>query len=100
MLGIDIVEIERLREKGIDVKLTTDLMIGAFDNTYDVAVIVSSDGDLVPAIDWVRGRFKKKIEYVGFAHAPSLALVKYADFSKLLSIQDVESFLEVKAENT
>ena len=87
------------KEKGTDVKLAVDLVIGSVDNLYDTAIVVSSDTDLLPAIEYVKFK-KKKIEYVGFAHAPSLALVKYADFSKLLSIQDVESFLEVKAENT
>lgn len=45
---------ERTREKGIDVKLATDLIVGAIDNRYDSAIVVSSDADLVPAIDWVR----------------------------------------------
>jgi len=44
------------KEKGIDVKLATDLIVGAVDNKYDTAIVVSSDGDLVPAIDWVRLR--------------------------------------------
>ena len=68
-LGIDKIKVERLREKGIDVKLATDLIAGAIDNRYDVAVVVSSDGDLIPAIDWVRHRTKKQIEYVGFSIA-------------------------------
>ena len=55
-LGIRKITIERMREKGIDVKLATDLIVGAVDNKYDTAIIVSSDSDLIPAIDWVRHR--------------------------------------------
>ncbi len=66
-LGIEKIQAERMREKGIDVKIATDLIVGAIDDKYDTAILVSSDSDLVPAIDWVRNRTKKKIEYIGFS---------------------------------
>lgn len=66
-IGLETIHTERMREKGIDVKIATDLLVGAFDNKYDTAIVVSSDSDLVPAIDWVRNRMKKKIEYIGFS---------------------------------
>lgn len=65
--GIEKIHTERMREKGIDVKIATDLLVGAFDNKYDTAIVVSSDADLVPAIDWVRKRKKKRVEYIGFS---------------------------------
>lgn len=66
-IGVEKIHTERMREKGIDVKIATDLLVGAFDDKYDTAIVVSSDSDLVPAIDWVRNRKKKKIEYIGFS---------------------------------
>jgi uncharacterized LabA/DUF88 family protein len=33
----------QIREKGVDVKITVDLIVGAIDNLYDTALIVSSD---------------------------------------------------------
>ncbi|MBI5152864.1 MAG: NYN domain-containing protein [Parcubacteria group bacterium] len=66
-IGIEKIHTERMREKGIDVKIATDLLVGAFDDKYDTAILVSSDSDLVPAIDWVRNRMKKKVEYIGFS---------------------------------
>lgn len=81
------------KEKGTDVKISVDLIIGAVDNLYDTAILVSSDTDLIPAIRYVKYR-KKKIEYVGFAHAPSLGIQKYADFSMLLLPRDIERFKE------
>lgn len=39
-----------VKEKGIDVQLSVDLIRFAFNNSYDIAIIISSDGDYVPAI--------------------------------------------------
>ena len=39
------------REKGIDVLLALDVALGAVRDDYDVAVVVSGDTDLIPAID-------------------------------------------------
>ena len=81
----------RIREKGVDVKISVDLVIGAVDNIFDTAIIVSSDTDLIPAIKYAR--FKgKNIEYVGFSHFPSLGIQKNVNFSRLLSSQDIDSF--------
>jgi len=85
----------KTREKGTDVKIATDLIIGAVDNLYDTAILVSSDTDLIPAIQYIKYK-KKKIEYVGFSHAPSFGIQKHADFSRLLLPSDIEKF---KSEN-
>jgi uncharacterized LabA/DUF88 family protein len=102
-LGIKSIKIERLREKGIDVKLATDLIVGAIDNKYDTAIVVSSDGDLIPAIDWVRNRFKKKIEYIGFSIAdpkypdsptrPLLSMIPKTDIQRTLTADDLKPFI-------
>ena len=42
----------RGEEKGIDVLIALDIAMGARDDHYDVAVVASSDTDLVPAIDF------------------------------------------------
>ncbi len=81
------------KEKGTDVKIAVDLIVGAVDDLYDTAILVSSDTDLIPALIYVKYK-GKKIEYVGFAHAPSLGIQKYADLSRLLLSQDIEKFKE------
>lgn len=81
------------KEKGTDVKIAVDLIVGAVDDLYDTAILVSSDTDLIPAISYIKYK-KKKIEYVGFAHAPSLGMQKYADLSRLLLPDDIEKFKE------
>lgn len=78
-------------EKGVDVKMAVDLLVGAYEDTYDTAIIISSDTDLLPAIDKVV-ELKKKIEYVGFGHKPSFALQKHATVSRLLVKNDLLPF--------
>ena len=70
-------------EKGVDVKIAVDLLVGAYDNLYDVAIIISSDTDLIPVIQKIK-HLGKEVEYVGFAHKPSLAIQKYVNLSKLV----------------
>lgn len=41
------------REKGIDVALAVDLVTMAHDEEFDVAIVMSADYDLVPAIEHV-----------------------------------------------
>jgi len=79
------------REKGTDVKISIDLIIGAIDDYYDTAILISSDTDLIPALRYVRYK-KKKLEYVGFSHAPSFGIQKNVDFSRLLLPTDVMQF--------
>ena len=102
--GITEVRFTRNREKGIDVKIVTDLFIGAFDNKYDTAIVVSSDTDLVPAIDSIRNRFRKKVEYVGFSIAdpmdpknktsPILSMIPHTDIQRTLIESDLKDFVK------
>ncbi len=84
-------DVGKIREKGTDVKIATDLIVGAVDDIYDTAILVSSDTDLIPALQYIRYR-GKKLEYVSFSHAPSFGMQKYANFSKLLTTKEIESF--------
>lgn len=100
--GISEITLKTVREKGIDVKIATDLMAAALDNKYDVAIIVSSDTDLVPAIDWVRFRLNKQVEYVGFSIPdksgknndvrPTHSLVSRSNIQRVLVENDVRKF--------
>ena len=50
---------DRYHEKGVDVLMATDLLCGAYEDLYDTAILVSSDTDLIPAIQKVRSKGKK-----------------------------------------
>ena len=41
-------------EKGVDVKIAVDMIKLAYEDQYDIAFLVSGDGDLVDAVDLVR----------------------------------------------
>jgi len=55
------VRVIKTEEKGSDVNLATHLLMDAFDDLFDVAVVISNDSDLKEPIIQVRGRFGKKI---------------------------------------
>jgi len=82
----------RYHEKGVDVKLAVDLLVGAYDNIWDAAIIISSDSDLNPAIKQVK-YLKKNVEYIGFSHNPCYSLQKFSSLSRLLIKEDLEEFI-------
>ena len=67
-------------EKGVDIKLATDMLIHAFRGTYDVAILVSNDTDFVDAVQGVKDA-GKNVEVVLFDPNPriSAALRQVAD---------------------
>lgn len=84
----------RIREKGIDVKLSLDLVIGAIENSFDTAIVISSDTDLIPAIKYVTGSRGKQVEYIGFGKNPSIGMIKECSVSRIFSETDLEIFLD------
>ncbi|OGF23662.1 hypothetical protein A3H66_02795 [Candidatus Falkowbacteria bacterium RIFCSPLOWO2_02_FULL_45_21] len=82
----------KFHEKGVDVKIATDMLIGAYENKYDVAILISSDTDLIPVIRHINF-LKKEIEYIGFSHNPSFGLQKNVTLSRLLIKDDLAQFL-------
>ncbi len=79
-------------EKGVDVKIAVDLLVGAYENIYDTAILISSDTDLIPVIQKIK-HLGKDVEYIGFAHKPSLAMQKYANISRLIIKDELETFI-------
>ncbi|MBI3572940.1 MAG: NYN domain-containing protein [Candidatus Kerfeldbacteria bacterium] len=106
--GVSEIVYYRLREKGIDVKLATDLIIGAVDDRYDTALVISSDADLFPAMDWVRNRKHKRIEYIGFSildsspmkdHTQPLpTMIVHADIQRTFVQADIKRFIKPQAQ--
>ena len=48
--------------KGDDVNLAVDMVTNAVKGTYDTAILVSGDGDFLPAVRAVKDEFHKKVE--------------------------------------
>ncbi|MDO8555416.1 MAG: NYN domain-containing protein [bacterium] len=81
-----------IREKGVDVKLSVDLVIGAVDNMYDTAIVMSSDTDIIPAIKYIRKAKKKNVEYIGFGATPSFGMIKESSISRIFSDMNLVQF--------
>ena len=48
-------------EKGVDTRIATDMISLAWDNGYDVAALISSDGDFVPVVRFLASRGVKTV---------------------------------------
>ena len=49
------------REKGVDVRITTDIISQAWDGNYDIAILVTSDLDFLPLVEFLSARGIKVI---------------------------------------
>lgn len=82
-------------EKGVDVHIAVDMLAAAYENNCDRIILVSSDTDLEPAV--MKAKEKGKIiEYIGFSHKPSVAMVRFCSESRLLTKEDILPFVKQK----
>ena len=82
-------------EKGVDVQIAVDMLVASYENLCDRIILVSSDTDLAPAIKKAREK-RKIVEYVGFSHKPSIAMVSFCSESKLLTKADILPLVKTK----
>jgi len=66
--------------KGDDINIATDMVGLAYENAYDTAILVSGDGDFVPAIKRVQ-KIGKRVENAYFSVSFSNFLKKVSDSS-------------------
>jgi uncharacterized LabA/DUF88 family protein len=65
-------------EKMTDVNIATQLLIDAYQDRYDMAMLISGDSDLVPPMKAIHALFNKKRVFVAFPpkrHNSSVALI-------------------------
>jgi len=79
-------------EKGVDVRLAVEMIRFAREDRYDIAYLLSSDTDLVAAVEEVKS-FNKKVYYVGVAKGQSFGLTKVCDDTRLLRPEEIQPFL-------
>ncbi len=65
-------------QKGVDTLIATDMVSMAFLDHYDIAFLVSGDGDLAPAVEAVKAA-GKQIIVAAFARSRSSAVANAAD---------------------
>ena len=79
-------------EKGVDVNIAVDILVASYENLCDHILVISSDTDLLPAVKKAREK-GKIIEYIGFSHQPSIAMVANCSRSRLLTKEDLLPFV-------
>jgi uncharacterized LabA/DUF88 family protein len=71
----------RAVEKGTDSAIITDMFSLAWEGAYEVAVLVSSDADMIPAVERIQDRGPKIINATWQNHGHDLARRCWASFS-------------------
>ncbi len=71
-------------------KLAVDLIVNAYNNNYDIAILVSNDADFIPAIEEIKASGKQIIN-VSFPKTKSYHLNKVR--SKTIKINDISEYL-------
>lgn len=88
--------LNRWREKGVDVNIAIDMLDLAYsfksEGKSGIMVLVSSDSDLKPVVERVQS-LGTIVEYIGFEHMYSIALLNAANKRILLTEKQVEEFL-------
>lgn len=72
------------KEKMTDVNIGTSMIVDAFNNKYDMALLISGDSDLVPPIKAIHSNFKNKRVFIAFPPSRknnSMALVAKGSIS-------------------
>ena len=72
-----------LQEKNLDTQLATDVVLMGAQNKFDIAILVSNDGDYVSAVKSAKA-LGKKVELGYFKNEASMALRKESDLSRRL----------------
>jgi len=66
-------------EKGVDTAIVTDLLALAGEDAYDVAILLSSDADHIPAVEWIQARGRKVINATWANHGFDLKRTSWAE---------------------
>ena len=82
----------KYHEKGVDVQIAVDMLVATYENLCDRIIVISSDTDLSPAIKKARNK-GKIVEYIGFSHKPSVAMVSFCSESKLLTKDELKNLI-------
>jgi uncharacterized LabA/DUF88 family protein len=89
----------KFHEKGVDVHIAVALLVAAYENLADRIILISSDTDLIPAIEKAAEK-GKMVEYIGFSHKVSLAMVRSCRETRTLTRDDLLPFVQEQKQTT
>ena len=75
-------------EKKVDIKIAIDIVSLAYENAYDIAVLVSGDGDFVPVVKKIK-ELDKKVEVWAFRYSLAKALKEELDLGNIYYLDDI-----------
>lgn len=84
--------LERTVEKGVDTAIVTDMLQHAWDNTYDIGVLLSGDADFIPSVKFLNIKGKKIVQ----ASFTNLGRELSNQCWKQINLQNFASQLEFK----
>ena len=90
---------EVLQEKGVDVRLATDMLEDAYTHAQSTIVVMSSDTDLCPALHKIKAH-GAKVVYIGFADSINRAVSAAANQTLTVSIPNVQKYFKPRAQTT
>jgi uncharacterized LabA/DUF88 family protein len=81
-------------EKKVDINIALDIISLAYENAYDIAVLVSGDGDFVPVVSKVK-ELGKAVEVWAFKYSLANALLEVIGQQNLYYLDDVIGELKI-----
>lgn len=84
-------DISTQTEKGTDINISTDMLMGAFHNAYDVAILISADQDYKKVVNSIRS-MGKIVELALPERARAGELIKNTDHFIRLMDDELKSF--------
>jgi uncharacterized LabA/DUF88 family protein len=70
----------RAVEKTVDARIVTDMMGLAWEGSYDVALLVTSDADFIPAVETLQTKNHRVVNATWRGHGHELAAKSWASF--------------------
>lgn len=77
---------EKVMEKGVDVRLAVDMV--RMKEHYDQAILISGDGDFLPAIDIIQRKYSKRVNVCFYENSTSKYLKEFCNFLPFEEIRD------------
>lgn len=75
-------------EKKVDVKIAIDLISNAYENNYDIAILISGDGDFLPVIKKLK-QLNKKFEIWAFRYSLANTIKEEVESNSLFYLDDI-----------
>jgi len=82
--------IKPTQEKGVDTLIATDMIRLAWENAYDVAVLATTDRDLIPAVEFLNVKGRKVVHAAFPPKGADLSRASWAYFNVFDNYQELE----------